>query len=339
MARQGSISETLFRHWQMLRLIPRAPRRIDTATLERLLEDEGIHVHRRSIQRDLESLATTFTALVCDDRTKPYGWSWERDAPVLEVPGMSVAAAVTLDLVRVYLAQTLPRTTLGALGPYFDRAKETLARSGGARLARWPRKVRVVPRGQPLQPPDVAAPVLDAVYSALLQERQLRARYRPRASAADKKYDINPLGLVVRNGALVLVCTFWDYDDVNQVLLHRMSRAELLSSPARTPRGFDLDEHIASGGIAFRKGGQLSLRARLDPGVTVTLSETPIARDQTIAPGKDGRDLLEATVPDTLELRGWIASYGPLIEVLGPKALRQEFAEAARQLAGLYSTG
>ena len=73
MARQGSISETLFRHWQMLRLIPRAPRRIDAATLERLLRQEGIEVQRRSIQRDLESLAATFTALECDERSKPYG--------------------------------------------------------------------------------------------------------------------------------------------------------------------------------------------------------------------------------------------------------------------------
>jgi len=41
-------------------------------------------------------------------------------------------------------------------------------------------------------------------------------------------------------------------------------------------------------------------------------------------------------VIDTIELRGWLGGYGPLIEVLEPRALRQEFATAARQLARMY---
>jgi len=170
MPRRGGVSETVLRYWQMLRLVPRAPRKIDSATVERLLRDEGIEIGRRSIQRELEALSTSFPALSCDRRSKPFGWSWERDALTLEVPGMSLSTAVTLDLVRAYLSQALPRATLRALSPYFERARETLARSQGLRLARWSRKVRVVPRGQALRPAEVRAAVLDAVYEALLEE-------------------------------------------------------------------------------------------------------------------------------------------------------------------------
>lgn len=337
MPRQGTISETLYRHWQLLRLVPRAPRRIDTATLERLLAQEGIEVGRRSIQRDLESLAQTFSALQCDGRSKPYGWSWSRDAPVLELPPMGVQTAVTLELVRAYLAEALPRTTLRSLDPYFDRARRILAESPGARLARWPRKVRVHPRGVPLVPPNVSAKVLDVVYSALLEERRFRSKYRTRGAAAEKEYVVNPLGLVLRNGCLVLVCTLRDYEDVNHLLLHRMSDASLLDSPSRVPRGFDLDEHIGTGGVAFRKGTPVRLEALVSRLMAQTLSETPLAKDQKLSPTEDGRERLEATVADTLDLRGWLRSYGPEIEVLAPKSLRTEMAEDARRTAALYT--
>jgi len=338
MARQGSISETLFRHWQMLRLIPRAPRKIDAGALERLLKQEGIEVQRRSIQRDLESLAATFTALECDERSKPYGWSWSRDAPVLEVPPMSTATAVTLELVRAYLVQTLPRTTLKSLDPYFQRAKEILGATAGAKLARWPRKVRVVPRGLPLAPPNVSTKVLDVVYASLLEERRFRARYRPRGAKADKEYDVNPLGLVVRHGALVLVCTFRDYEDVNHVLLHRMSDAELLAAPSRTPRGFDLDAHIDRGGVAFPQGPPLKLEALVSKQAALTLQETALGKDQELTPYDDDHETLKATVPNTFELRAWLRSYGAAIEVLAPKALRAEMADSAKETAKRYAT-
>lgn len=337
MSRQGTISETLFRQWQLLRLVPRGPRKIDAATLERLLREEGIDVHRRSIQRDLESLATSFTALVCDVRSKPYGWSWDKDAPVVEIPPMNVSTAVTLDLVRAHTVDTLPRSTLRTLAPYFDRAREVLEDNAGTRLARWPKKVRVIPRGQPLHPPDVAADVLDVVYAALLEERRFTAQYRPRGTAKARDYEVNPLGLVVRSGTLVLVCTFRDYADVNHVVLHRMSRAALLDAPARVPPGFDLDAHIGDGGVAFRRGAKLRLRARLRAFAAITLREAPLGRDQRLSPCDDEHELLEVTVADTLELRGWILAYGPLLEVLEPKALRDEIANTLRQAAERYA--
>jgi len=67
-------NETILRLLTMLRLIPRHPRCIDTATLERKLGDEGFHVTRRTIQRDLHRLSRAFP-LTCDDH-KPTGWSW-----------------------------------------------------------------------------------------------------------------------------------------------------------------------------------------------------------------------------------------------------------------------
>ncbi len=173
--------------------------------------------------------------------------------------------------------------------------------------------------------------------NSLLEERRLRATYKPRGSSEEKEYDVNPLGLVLRDGAFVLVCTFFGYEDVRQVLLHRMSRAELLAEPTTMPKGFDLDAHLAQGGVAFRRGGKITLRALVSTQLAITLSETPLAADQKLVPHDAARQVLEANVPDTTELRGWISMYGAGIEILAPAALRKEFAENARRLARVYA--
>jgi len=339
MPRAGNDADTIYRQWALMRHVPRSPLRIDTGRLSGLLEQEGIQVTRRSIQRDLERLAARFTTLCCDDRDKPYGWYWDGSAPLVEIPGMGVPAAVTFSMTEAYLASVLPRSTLKSLDPHFARAREVLKKSATAKLASWPRKVRVVPRGHPLLPPDVLKRVLDVVYAALLDDRRFTALYKKRGTSSTKEYEVNPLGLVVRDGVLTLVCTFWDYDDVNHMLLHRMTRAEPLEKRARRPRGFDLDQHVASGGVGFALGDPIVLEALVDESVALTLAETPISKDQQLTPDGASRKRLRATVPDTMELRGWLLGYGALIEVKKPKALRKEMRETVRAMAERYGVG
>lgn len=87
------MGSTIIRQWHLLTLLPQAPRRIDTATLEALLRARGFAAHRRTIQRDLVELASVFP-IVADERSKPYGWCWAE--------GASLFAAVPAPVARVY---------------------------------------------------------------------------------------------------------------------------------------------------------------------------------------------------------------------------------------------
>ncbi|HQP34472.1 MAG TPA: WYL domain-containing protein [Polyangiaceae bacterium] len=331
------LSETIVRYLRMLQMVPQG-RRIDAGTIERQLADEGIVIHRRSIQRDLELLSVAFPGLTCDNSTKPYGWTWMSSAPLMELPPMGLATAVTLELMRAYAAPVLPRATFKTLQPYFDRARASLQRSPNVRMARWPRKVKVLPRGLELLPPSVSDAVLEVVYAALLEERQFHMRYRKRGAAHDTEYDVDPLGLVVRGGVLVLVCLLGGEDQVKQINLHRIKDAQLLDTRARIPTTFRLEAHLHDGGVSFKLGKPIRLRMIVDRRAAITLHETPLDRTQQITEWDDDNDLVEVTVPDTLELRGWIASYGPLIEVLEPKALRDEMARAAHAMVARYAS-
>jgi predicted DNA-binding transcriptional regulator YafY len=99
------VASAIVRQWHLLTLLPKAPRRIDTATLAERLRARGFEVHRRTIQRDLVELATVFP-LVSDERTKPYGWRWSDDAELsCAIPALAGAAATVPEIELVLLVR------------------------------------------------------------------------------------------------------------------------------------------------------------------------------------------------------------------------------------------
>jgi predicted DNA-binding transcriptional regulator YafY len=141
----------------------------------------------------------------------------------------------------------------------------------------------------------------------------------------------------VRDGVLYLVCTLWDYDDLKQLVLHRMTSAELLDTPVKKAEGFDLDRYIRSGQFSAPQGeGTLRLVARFDPGCALHLRETHLSADQTLVDEPGGWVRIEASVPDTAELRWWLLGFGDGVEIIGPAGLRVELAATARAMAEVY---
>ena len=108
-------------------------------------------------------------------------------------------------------------------------------------------------------------PVVEVVYESLYLGRRFEADYRKPTGGkrALRTYEVSPLGVVLRSGALTLVCTFWDYAEVNHLSLHRIQAARPLDTRVKAPRGFNLDQHIRSGKMGFVIGPPLRLRARV----------------------------------------------------------------------------
>lgn len=328
--------DTLLRQWEMLRLIPRAPRKIDGATLEARLRDVGYDIDRRSIQRDLQKLSDFFP-IVSDERSKPFGWSWSTDGAVFDIPGMDAHAALAFHLADLHLQGLLPAPLRDNLKPWFDRARKLLdeLRAGGVKT--WAHKVCAVPPVLPRRPPAVDPGVHDAVHEALFRERRVHLVYCKRGEDHAKEYDASPLGLVTRDAMAYLVCTLRDYTDVVQLALHRIRSAEVLDDPAPPPKGWSLETYVKSGALGFLRADQpVQLAVLLDPFAAVSLQEAPLAKDQATLKQADGRVLLTATVADTTELRSWLLGLGPLGEVVGPASLREEIAQAARRMVARY---
>ncbi len=330
------MGDPLIRQWQMLRLVPRAPRKASTAMLEAQLSDRGLEINRRSIQRDLIKLSVHFP-LVCDMRSKPYGWSWARDAAPFDVPGIDMHTALAFHLAFEYMVHLLPATTSSYLAPHVAQARSVLATLPGGALAAWPDKIAVVPTTPPRLPPHIDPDVLEAVHTALLTQRRLDVVYRRRGEEETKRYVANPLGLVYRDAIAYLVCSLREYDDVVQLAVHRMVSAEVGSQPCRAPKGFSLAAYVGSGAFGFLVGeGRLALKLRVEPKVAVSIIEAPVSADQMISTDASGWTVVEATVADTVRLRTWLLGLSHYAEVLAPKSLRQEIMEATRRQAAVY---
>jgi len=330
------MNDTILRQWAMLHHIPRQPSKISTTALVQYLATEGFTPTERTIQRDLVKLSATFP-IVCDDRDKPYGWSWNRDSNVMDVPGMDTHTALAFYLAKKYLETMLPKETSRHLKPHFDMARKVLdAMPTDTGAPAWRDKIRVHRRGQFLTPPAVQSEVQEQVYEALLLNRKLKVSYCGRSDDKAKEHEINPLGIVLKDGLIYLVCTYWDYSDIRLMTLHRMESAQRMDIPSAMPKGFNLDKYIESGELDFVVGDEINLKANISADMAVHLQERPLHATQTMSESDDGRMVLKVTVQDTNELRWWLLGFGDQVEVLEPIGLRQHFSDLANNMANTY---
>lgn len=338
---ESSTSSTLLRQWSMLNTIPREPYRIGTSDLVKRLASAGFEVDLRTVQRDLNNLAEMLP--LASDNHKPQGWYWLKTAHQFDIPGLEPQAALAFYMAEAHLLSVLPASTLASLKPWFDTARGVLDKHGNG-LAKWPNKVRVLPRGLPMKIPAILPEVQAAAYQAVLQDCKLRITYGCSSGETEEaelpSHVVSPLALVVRDGVVYLVCVYDGYSDLRQLAMHRMRTAELLVEPATRPKGFSIDSYIAEGEFGIPLNPRpIKLEAEFLRHVAIHLRESPISDDQTIIDVDEDNILLRATVADTLELRLWLKSFGDDVAVSRPAALRREFREMAENLKDYYQDG
>lgn len=330
--------ETLLRHWQMLRLIRRYPQKITAAELCKALEAEGFTVGKRTVERDLQALSLIFP-LLADDRSKPFGWSWQKDAPAFDLPGISLSESLTLLMAREHLSSVMPSSTVSQMSPYFSLAEQKLkALDGHSGVAGWLNKVRIVPATQPLIAPQVDEQVLATIQQGLLESRQCQVAYQKRDVDEADEYPVHPLGLIQRGQVLYLACTIKTYADIRLLALHRVQSALLLDIPAVAPDGFNLDTYLASGAMGWSTTKPINLVATFSPEAGMHLQETPLSADQIIEHLPDGRLQVRATVLETQQLVWWLLGFCDGVEVLAPQELREQLITRVTRLAERYAS-
>lgn len=328
--------DTLLRQWQMLRMIPRYPTKIASSQLLEKLHNDGFDVSKRTVERDLQSLSQSFP-IVSDEQEKPFGWSWQKDAKIFDVPGLSNAEALTFRLAEQHLRPLLPASSLKQLEPYFASAAQKLsALADDNPIHAWTGKVRVVQPWQTLIAPKLSEPTLHTVYEALLSDRQLQINYHRKHTSEAKTYLLHPLGLVQRGQILYLVGAKAESGEVRHLVMHRIKSADMLEERAKRPKGFNLDAYIASGAFGFGGGEQITLEAIFKNGAGDHLIETPLSADQTLTPMGVGSLKLKAGVLDTEQLRWWLLGFGDRVEVTKPQKLRAAMVEIAANMARTY---
>lgn len=328
------MNDTILRQWAMLRMIPRSPRKIATTVMLERLDRAGFNTTLRTIQRDLNTLSTAFP-LVSDD-ARPQGWSWAVGAPQMDVPALDEVSALTFSLAQSQLDQMLPKATVSYLEPWFKSAQKVLKNAGGHEKTLH-QKFRVIPRALQLLPAQIKPEVQAAVYHGVLSDTQVAVRYQSRSKKESRDYSVHPLGVVIADSVCYLVCTINAHKDIRLLALHRILKAENTTTPSRKPKGFNLDSYLAGGGIGILKEEKpIALEFLMRSIWAAHLAETPLNSKQTMKAINEEWTKVSATVANTSQLRWWLRSFGPDVEVIRPESLRREFYLESAAVANLY---
>ena len=328
------MADTSLRLLTMLQLIPgRAPGK--TCSEIRLgLVGKGFEISQRSVERDLDRVSGVLP--ITNDEQRPARWIWASDAASVSLPSHDAHSALTWQLIEAHIKPLLPRSLQREAEPRFREAREYIEAIDAKRFRRWQQRVRVRPRSLALQPPEVRPEVLDTVYDGLFEMRQIEISYRRRDDRKLQNSRIHPLGMVLREGAIYLVVSFYDYDEPLQIVAHRIESARLTDRRARDPAGFDLDEYIRDGAFDYSDGGKMRLVLRMGDYFAQHLLETRLSKDQQSRLLGDGRFEIEATVLDSMQLRWWLMGFGSNLEVIAPDSLREELRQEYEKLAAHY---
>lgn len=203
-------------------------------------------------------------------------------------------------------------------------------------------RVRVVSDGIGRLRARIAPSVLGAVMDAIGCGQLIRVDYLSAAGNASHRVLI-PLGLVAKDGSLYLLAVEGLSDAPVAYPLHRMQSALVVPQSAQERPDFDLDRfieatHQLSHGLTSDHT-PVDITLKVHPRWLYHFQERPLSADQQIVePAALGEwATLRVCLPITVQLKPFLASMGPGVEVLEPPSLRQAVGDWLTQAASAYA--
>lgn len=118
--------------------------------------------------------------------------------------------------------------------------------------------------------------------------------------------------------------------------IERIKSIEITKKTYRIPDSFNANEYLSASWGVVAGGDAETVKLRFSPAVAQILGESVWHPSQTVETLEDGSLLMTLEVVPSMELMGWILSWGEKVEVLEPKELREDVIDAVKGLAKLY---
>lgn len=99
-------------------------------------------------------------------------------------------------------------------------------------------------------------------------------------------------------------CTFWKYQEIRQLALHRILAATVLEEDVDQRPDFHLPEYVQEGNFGLlQESDQIILKCLFDPEVAKHLRESPLNDTQAMNQHESLRVQLTATIKETAQLQ------------------------------------
>jgi len=177
--------------------------------------------------------------------------------------------------------------------------------------------------------------LLDTLVQCLVDQRKVRIDYGGLLGDG-KVHDFEPYTLAMYRGGLYLIGRSHRGERIVKLAIERIRSAEKLAERFDYPRDYSPEKH-SEGVFGIIEGAQTKVVILIrNPETEAYLRSRQIHPTQEFRSRRDGTTILEMTVRGTSELKYWVLGLGPYVEVLKPKALREEVGASLREAAARY---
>jgi len=182
-------------------------------------------------------------------------------------------------------------------------------------------------------PADVLWPLIGAISG----RHPCTVTYRaPTSGNQQKDFEVLPLRLLVHHGALYLHAWQPKFKTVLLLNLHRLQKLKVHERTATLPPEYDPQRLEATAfGIFIGKGTQRFV-LRFDSFARPYIEERSWHPSERLEVKSDGTVILSFECTPSYEVTNWVASWREHVEVIEPKALREELAGYGKWLLARY---
>jgi len=180
--------------------------------------------------------------------------------------------------------------------------------------------------------------VFKTVLEGCIRKRCLRLEYRGLVDggAGSSSRTVAPYHIFSYKGTWHLLAFCHKRKSLRDFVLGRISSVELVDEPFRIPAGFDPDDYFLSSFGLYRGDRRSRVVLRFSPRASGWVGGQVWHEDQKTRVLKDGSIELSFTVASFTEVKSEVLKYGPLVEVVKPKRLRDMIKKEAEELVRLY---
>ena len=294
---------------------------------------QRLEVSQRTIHRDMEALSFAGIPVIAE-RGVGGGWSLLGEYRT-NLTGLNEAEIQSLfvtkpsrllaDLNLEKAAEGALLKLLAALPSIYRRGAEQMRQRIYVDATGWSRSEETVP-------------LLHTLQDAIWQERKLRMTYqRGECEAVERLVD--PLGLVAKGSVWYLVAAV-DTGAVRSYRVSRISKAEALDEPCVRPTDFDLAAFWEQSAAQFRAAlPRYQTTVRVRPEIISRMSFAGrFARIEQMGE-RDEEGWVQVKLRFDVEEMAceYALSFGTLLEVMEPLALREKVLEAAKNIVAFYT--
>ena len=188
---------------------------------------------------------------------------------------------------------------------------------------------------------------LDIINDAIVEKKKISFVYNQMGTdfklhpKREEPYIVNPYQIVANNGRFYLIANYDKYDNISHFRIDKMTDVLMLdekikpmSKVPELERGLNLPKHMAEHFYMF-SGKSISAEIRTTEDMMSELVDW-FGTDFWILE-KDKDSICIKVTCNEKALRFWALQYGPYVEVLAPKSLRNQIIEDIEKMKAKYN--